>query len=293
MLKFGVFTWIILSVVLLLFPLGFVLFFVFRDFMKYVYIVWNKILSTKTLNTMRKEILQQNIQDQEEFVREVSLENKEFLDNNDVESWDEEKVWDELIQENADKELSKKKKKLIEKIVYDALVFRKEWKLEEYEKKIIEGLAIEPDDRDLNKLLADFYFNLWNYKKALSLLKKIIELDPQDHKAIWQIWEIYLITWDFETAELLIDKAISINQSNPKYYISMVEVFYNTERKKDAVDVMEKVVKLRPTTSSYILTLADLYSEIGDMDNAKRYYFRVLEYEPSNEKAKQKLKELS
>jgi Flp pilus assembly protein TadD len=73
----------------------------------------------------------------------------------------------------------------------------------------------------------------------------------------------------------------------------MVEVFYNTERKKEAVDVMEKVVKLRPTTSSYILTLADLYSEIGDMDNAKRYYFRVLEYEPSNEKAKQKLKELS
>jgi tetratricopeptide (TPR) repeat protein len=48
-------------------------------------------------------------------------------------------------------------------------------------------LAIEPNDRDLNKLLADFYFNLGNYKKALSLLKKIIEIDPQDHKAIWQI----------------------------------------------------------------------------------------------------------
>jgi hypothetical protein len=86
MLKFGVFTWIVLTVILLLFPLGFVLFFVFRDFMKYVYIIWNKILSTKTLNSMRKEILQQNIQDQEEFVREISLENKEFLDKSDVEA---------------------------------------------------------------------------------------------------------------------------------------------------------------------------------------------------------------
>jgi len=73
----------------------------------------------------------------------------------------------------------------------------------------------------------------------------------------------------------------------------MVELLYNTERKREAVDVMEKVVKLRPTVSSYLLTLADLYNELGDSDNAKKNYFRVLEYEPSNEKAKKKLKNLA
>jgi hypothetical protein len=41
-----------------------------------------------------------------------------------------------------------------------------------------------------------------------------------------------------------------------------------------------------------MLTLADLYSEIDDLENAQKYYFRVLEHEPSNEKAKKKLKEL-
>jgi tetratricopeptide (TPR) repeat protein len=142
-------------------------------------------------------------------------------------------------------------------------------------------------------LLADFYFSIGNHKKALSLLKRIIENDPHDHKAIWQIGEIYLITGDFETAELLIEKAIAINPSNPKYYMSIVELLYNTERKREAVDVMEKVVKLRPTVPSYLLTLADLYNELGDVDNAKKNYFRVLEYEPSNEKAKKKLKHLS
>ena len=86
---------------------------------------------------------------------------------------------------------------------------------------------------------------------------------------------------------------MSLNQSNPKYYISMVEVLYNTDRKREAVEVMEKVVKLRPTNATYMLTLADLYAEVGDTDTAKRYYFRVLEYEPNNDKAKAKLKELS
>jgi hypothetical protein len=42
----------------------------------------------------------------------------------------------ELSEE--DKELQKKKKKEIEKIVYQALVLRKEGKLDEYEKKVIE-----------------------------------------------------------------------------------------------------------------------------------------------------------
>ena len=201
---------------------------------------------------------------------------------------------EEQVEESLeDKEFLKKRKKDIEKIVYNALVLRKEGKLDEYEKKIIEWLAIDPDDRDLNKLLADFYFNLGNYKKALSLLKKIVEVDPTDHKAIWQIGEMYLISGDFETAELLVEKAISLNQSNPKYYISMVEILYNTDRKMQAVEIMEKVVKLRPTNTVYLLTLADLFFEIHNLDAAKKNYFRVLEYEPTNEKAKAKLKSLS
>ncbi len=194
--------------------------------------------------------------------------------------------------EPEDKTTLIKKRKLLEKVIYDALWLRKEGKLDEYEKKIIEGLAIDPDDKDLNKLLADLYFTMSNHKKALSILKKIVELDPKDHKAIWQIGEIYLTSGKFDIAEMLIQKAIGINPTNPKYYISMVELMYNTDRKHDAIEEMEKVIKLRPTNSAYMLTLADLYEEVGDIDNAKKYYFRVLEYEPSNDKAKKKLKEL-
>ncbi len=197
-----------------------------------------------------------------------------------------------IVQDEENKTTMIKKRKLLEKIIYDALGFRKDGKLDEYEKKIIEWLAIDPQDKDLNKLLADLYFTMSNYKKALPILKKIVEIDPKDHKAIRQIGEVYLTAGDFDVAEMLIQKAIAINPTNPKYYISMVELLYNTDRKHDAIVEMDKVIKLRPTNSAYMLTLADLYQEINDFDNAKKYYFRVLEYEPSNEKAKKKLKEL-
>lgn len=90
----------------------------------------------------------------------------------------------------------------------------------------------------------------------------------------------------------MVEKAIGLKPSNPKYYISMVEVYYNTDRKSLAIETLEKVVKLRPASVPYLLALADLYLEIGDIESAQRYYFRVLEYEPSNIKAKNKLQKM-
>lgn len=254
----------------------------FKKDMAYLYRKKFKNLK-KTIDTNKVDFMQhdeQNFLDTIDEIIKPKLASSSHL-NSEV-----------LINDEDWKATLLKKRKLLEKIIYDALGLRKNGKLVEYEKKIIEGLAIDSNDKDLNKLLADLYFTMSNYKKALPILKKIVELDWKDHKAIWQIWEIYLTSGDFDIAELLIQKAISINSINPKYYISMVELMYNTDRKNDAIVEMEKVIKLRPTNSAYMLTLADLYQEINDSDNAKKYYFRVLEHEPSNEKAKKKLKEL-
>ncbi|NOZ43630.1 MAG: tetratricopeptide repeat protein, partial [bacterium] len=193
----------------------------------------------------------------EENVRIPQKDSKDVLNIKNMNKDD-----DILIEQKLDKEQQMKQKKMLEKLHYEALVLKKEGKLDQYEKVLIEGLAIAPNNKEFNQLLADLYFTMGNYNKALSLLKKIIQLDPQSHNAIRQIGEIYLITGDFETAELLIEKAISLKPSNPKYYISMVEVFYNTGRKKEAINIMEKVVRLRPTNTSYIFTLANLYEEL-------------------------------
>lgn len=309
MITFWIGSWIVLSIILLLFPLGFLAYFGYKLVAKHAFQIVSGMREKKMMHKIKEELVDSNIIEEElhEFHQEdeESLSEEEILavpvnsnpDDDKLDKSDISGVFDSVSTEqeltNEEKESLKRKKREIEKIVYQALVLRKEGKLDEYEKKVIEWLAIDPDDRDLNKLLADFYFNLGNYKKALSLLKKIVELDPSDHKAIWQIGEMYLISGDFETAELLLDKAISLNQSNPKYYISMVEVYYNTDRKLEAVEVMDKVVKLRPTNTTYLLTLADLCFEIQDFATAKKNYFRVLEYEPTNEKAKAKLKSLT
>lgn len=258
-----------------------------------------KLRELKALDKMRVDILQKRVQESEseDIWKDINVD-KNVVWADKHQQWDSgaevtgvEDKKQELSQK--DKEELFKQKKMLEKLHYEALRLKKEGKLDQYEKILIEALAIEPDNKEFNQLLADLYFTMWNYNKALSLLKKLIESDPHNHGAIWQIGEIYLITGDFETAELLIEKAISLKPSNPKYHISMVEVLYNTNRKKEAINIMEKVVRLRPSNTSYIFTLANLYEEVGDLDNAKKYYFRVLEHEPSNESAKKRLKILA
>jgi tetratricopeptide (TPR) repeat protein len=189
--------------------------------------------------------------------------------------------------------LNEKTKKQLDRISVEANFLKNEGKFEEYEKKIIEGLALDPTNLELTKMLADLYFTLGSHKKALSLLKKIIERDPEDHKSLRQIGEIYFINGDNQTAELLVEKAINLKPDSPKYNLSLVEIYYNTDRVNDAIACMEKIIKLRPANTNYLLTLAELYEEINDITNAKKHYFNILEFEPSNEKAKKKLKQYS
>lgn len=304
MLKFSVLLWIFLTIILVWLPIGIIAFLFSRKIFKKLTILLGKIDTFDALLRFKKDFfrlytnkishLASRARKQETAQIQTAIPDNITIDEiikstSSVSKYPDSTV---VLHDQDDKMTMIKKRKLLEKIIYDALWLRKDGKLDEYEKKIIEWLAIDQEDKDLNKLLADLYFTMSNYKKALPILKKIIEMEPKDHKAIWQIGEIYLTSSDFNIAELLIQKAITINPTNPKYYISMVELLYNTDRKNDAITEMEKVIKLRPTNSAYMLTLADLYQEINDFDNAKKYYFRVLEYEPSNEQAKKKLKEL-
>jgi len=310
MTRLGAVLWIILSFLLLLFPLGFLSYYLIRYFKKSSKFFSQKIAEIKELDTM-KDVILQEIEEEElqsdswsitivsqSTTVTVDMQHSDKEQDNQVGSIvhpDIQTIWKPTItieQEYVQKDIEHRQKKLLEKIRYEALLSKEKWKIDEFEKKLVEGLAIDSDNLEFNQMLAELYFTLGNYKKSLTLLKKVIEIEPQDHKAIWQIGEIYLSKGEFETAELLVEKAIELKPSNPKYYISMVEVYYNTNRKDIAIDTLEKVVKLRPANVPYLLALADLYFEIGSIENAQRYYFRVLEYEPSNVKAKNKIQKI-
>lgn len=91
---------------------------------------------------------------------------------------------DDILQDKHDKNL--------QKVKYEALLFKQRNDMAGYEKKLIEGLILDPDDVDIFRQLADFYITEGKYTKALSMFRKILTFDPNDHHALRQIGEIYI-----------------------------------------------------------------------------------------------------
>lgn len=214
-----------------------------------------------------------------------SIKTKE---KNDIDLWNK----DESKKIGTKKKPNSHNKKILEQIISKANLYKKKWQLKQYEKKLIEGLAIDPDNIDCNKKLALFYHNTEEDKKAILLLKKVIKINPTDHETFWQLWDIYLVQWEFDIAKKLINEALAMAKDRPKYYISMVEIYYNEWDIDEAIWYMHKAIALRPRNTTYIMWLAWLYEELEDIENAKKYYFQVLELEPTNSEAKKKLNSL-
>ena len=286
MSKLLAYAWIALTVAMIVIPLGLLL---WRASRRFLWFIKTKALVAKENKEMQE--IKEELQEQEnDFIsNNYSTEVEETKENPELDPETEE---ENLEPKNSAEDKEKNKKKL-ETILIEANILKNSGKFEQYEKKLIEGLAIDDESLEILKPLSELYFTLGNYKKALSLLKKVSEKDPNDHKAIWQIWEIYFMAGYNQTAELLVEKAINLKNDNPKYYLTMVEIFYNTDRSWEALAYMEKIVKLRPTNPKYLLATAELYEQVGDLDNAKKYYFNVLEYEQNNEKAKAKIREFT
>lgn len=286
MSKLLAYAWIALTVAMIIIPLGLLL---WRASKRFLWFIKTKAQVAKENKEMQE--IKEELQEQEnDFIsNNYSTEVEEAKDTpqEDLETKE------ENTESKSSAEDKEKNKKKLETILIEANILKNSGKFEQYEKKLIEGLAIDDESLEILKPLSELYFTLGNYKKALSLLKKVSEKDPNDHKAIWQIWEIYFMAGYNQTAELLVEKAINLKNDNPKYYLTMVEIFYNTDRSSEALAYMEKIVKLRPTNPKYLLATAELYEQVGDLDNAKKYYFNVLEYEQNNEKAKAKIRELT
>ncbi|MEI7563784.1 MAG: hypothetical protein WCJ39_09490 [bacterium] len=159
MIKIGTFLWIILTILLIGFPVLIIAFFLSKRIQKVLGRFYDKFKQVHVLKRFKEDILFKSKKAQPHIEDSEDIESPTFVDVSDIVSNDgettvvEEKI--DIIQNIVDaniidspvpqqeevildKESFLKNKKLMEKIVYEALVLRKEGKLDDYEKKLIE-----------------------------------------------------------------------------------------------------------------------------------------------------------
>ena len=241
---------------------------------------WKKLMGKKAPIVQEEyiqeeeNIHQENIQ--EEHIQEEDIPQSEILMTADM--------VDQLEQHN-------KTQIKREEFKADLDYLKKRQKWDEYESKLIEWLAQDPDHADILEHLADFYMMDNQPKKALPLYKKLVEKYPEQHVLLRKMAQVYLSMKDLQMAEVLVDRALALHPDTPKYAMYLVEIYYGTERKQEALRMLERIVERRPNNLSYRTTLVNLYEEFELYDKVVDAYESMLLIDPTNVMLKRKLLE--
>ncbi len=129
--------------------------------------------------------------------------------------------------------------------------------------------------------------------KAATLLKRAIELDPNNHAAhnyLGYMWAEHGMHLD--EAHQLILKALTFEPENGAYLDSLGWVLFQLGRSKEALGYLERAADLVGDDPIIFEHLADVLLDLGRTDEARPYLEQALQLDPENQKLRQKLEQL-
>ena len=126
-------------------------------------------------------------------------------------------------------------------------------------------------------------FKKSSFNKAIELLNKIISKDNEkDYLCFFLLGTSYLYERNLELAEK--NLKISLDQ-NQNYYNSNHNLGVTLQLKGNFIEALvplKKALELKPNNTGTLNHLAECYERGKSFEDAKKYYNKVLEFDPKN-----------
>ena len=169
-----------------------------------------------------------------------------------------------------------------------------------------EGIAANPEDLTLRKLLADAekvrggdqiqskelseadqnkieamkLLAEGKLDKALNLFKKAVKLNPDDADAWAQLGLIYVNLKKFDDGEKAARKAIDLEKDNAVAWGVLGAALGDAGKLEEAETALSKAVELDPTNASNILPLGFIHMQLGNLDMAQTMLEKAVRLRP-------------
>ncbi len=157
------------------------------------------------------------------------------------------------------------------------------YKNREYDKavalleKVIEN---EPDLGLAHYNLGITYIALEQYEKALTAMQRAIELLPENAALYTIMGKIYMTQGETDKALEWFNKALEL-KPEAKTYFDIGAAFYNSNQREEAVSNFEKAIELDPNFSSAYYFLGILHFGSEEFDKAIEALNKYMELEPN------------
>lgn len=142
---------------------------------------------------------------------------------------------------------------------------------------------IAPDSVKTIRMLAFIHNKIGNKNKSLEFTIKAAEMDPEDDIARTQIANEYFQMEEYQKAIDWYQKASRINPQNIDNYHNLAVVYSQTKNDSGVVATYKKIVEKDPDNAESIVYLSNYLANMGNMTESLKYLEMAHELDPSNE----------
>ena len=129
---------------------------------------------------------------------------------------------------------------------------------------------------------ARFSYNKLQYKDAILMTRKALQIDENNTTALEILFRSYLKVEDLDSAILIGDKLLNLNPENQLLLDEMVELLVKTHKEKEAIPYLDIKLMLYPNDLEAWLRKATLLTRVGADKDALYAWQKVNEIDPEN-----------
>ncbi|MFN3947090.1 MAG: tetratricopeptide repeat protein, partial [Aquificaceae bacterium] len=144
------------------------------------------------------------------------------------------------------------------------------------------GLAIDPNNYQLNLLMGNLKNEEEDYEEALKYINKAIEIDPKDYRGYFLRAIVYDKKGQILSAEKDLRKALELNPEDKDLLNHLgysLLLWYEGARLEEAQELIEKALKKDPENPAYIDSMAWVLYYKGEYKKAYELLLKALEKE--------------
>lgn len=180
----------------------------------------------------------------------------------------------------------------VNKIQIEAQLLREANQSTEAQKVLGAGLERFPNEPDLMYDLAMICEKLKQYERMESLLRKVMELNPDDPNAYNALgYSLADRNIRLDESRPLLEKALALRPADPFITDSLAWLEYRTGKTEDAIKLLQQALAARPD-AEIAAHLGEILWASGKQDEARKIFKEALSREPGNEVIKAVLSRL-
>jgi Tfp pilus assembly protein PilF len=135
--------------------------------------------------------------------------------------------------------------------------------------------------------VADNYLSIDQYEKAEKAAKQALKIDAQSYTAYYILGFISSQQQNWEESVRYLSKANTIHPNNPEILRCLGWAIYNNTQKIKGLVTLERALNLDPENSLILCDLGVCYMQSKDFDKALSLFYKTLEVDPNNQRAKE------